>query len=199
MKILKYILFAILGLVLIFLAFGWTNPSVSYGHEITVNKSVKEAWAVTQDESKFAQWLEGYKSIELIEGEQDAIGSKYKVLVNPGGDQPDFEMTQTLADLKEFEYVKLDYESDVMDFKQTISYKESEGTTTVTSDSKVIGKNIITRSIFAIMEFFGGGFTKQETKNFEALKKLIEENTTDYYPAPVIMELEDITPEQDSE
>jgi len=34
--------------------------------------------------------------------------------------------------------------------------------------------------MFAAMEMLAGGFTSQETKNFEALKKLIEENTTDY-------------------
>jgi hypothetical protein len=35
------------------------------------------------------------------------------------------------------------------------------------------------------MEFFSGAFHAQEAKNLEALKKLIEENKTDYYPAPI--------------
>lgn len=188
MKILKYLFYLTLGLVVIVLAVGLLKPSVSYGHKISVNKPIKEAWAVTQDESKFDQWLEGFKSIELISGEKNAVGSKYKVIVDPGEGQPEFEMIQTVASIKEFDHVTLSFDSDFMDFEQTISYSEENGLTTVETDSKVFGKNIITRAMFAIMEMFTGSFHAQETKNIEALKKLIEENTTDYYPAPNVIE-----------
>ncbi len=184
MKILKYLLYAIIGLVVIFFAIGLIKSSVNYGHEITVNKPIKEAWAVTQDQSKYAQWLEGFKSMELISGEEGVVGSKYKVIVNPGEGQADFEMIETLVDIKEFDYVKMDFDSEAMEFKQTISFKENDGKTTVKTDSKVIGKGIMSRSIFAIMETLGGAFTAQETKNIEALKKVIEENKTDYYAVP---------------
>jgi len=173
MKILKYILFAIIGLILIFFLIGLIKPVTKYGHTITVNKSIGEAWEVSKDETKFAQWLDGFKSIELISGERDAVGSKSKVIVNPGEGQDDFEMTQTLISIKEFDHVEMHFDSDFMDFEQIISFKENDGTTTVKTDSKVIGKNLMSRSIFAIMEMFGG-FTKQETKNIEALKKVIE-------------------------
>ena len=36
--------------------------------------------------------------------------------------------------------------------------------------------------MFAIMETLGGAFSKQEQKNMDALKKLINENTDDYSP-----------------
>ena len=52
------------------------------------------------------------------------------------------------------------------------------------------------RSMFALMETFGGAFQAQEVKNIEALKKVVEENTTDYYPAPIVSEDEVITPEE---
>lgn len=188
MKILKYLLFLIVGLAVLFFAIGLMKPSVSYGHEITVNKPLKEAWAVTQDESKYDQWLEGFKSIELISGERNTVGSKYKVVVNPGEGQDDFEMIETIVSLKEFDHVTLSFDSDFMDFEQTISFAEANGATTVKTDSKVIGKSIITRSMFALMEMLGGSFTAQETKNIEALKKVIEKNTKDYYPAPAVVE-----------
>ncbi len=197
MKILKYVLYAVVGLAIIFLAIGLMKPSVSYGHEITVNKSIKEAWAVSQDESKYEQWLDGFKSIELISGEKGAVGSKYKVVVNPEEGQPDFEMIETVVSMKEFDHVKMDFDSDFMDFEQTISFKESDGMTTITTDSKVIGKNIMTRSMFALMEIFTGAFTVQETKNIEALKKVIEKNTTDYYPTEMV-ENEAISSGEDS-
>ncbi|MBK7344869.1 MAG: SRPBCC family protein [Saprospiraceae bacterium] len=188
MKILKYLFFTALLLILIFLSFGWIHPSVHYGHEITVNKPVQEAWAVTQDDSKYNQWLKGFKSIELLNGEKGAPGSTYKVVVNPGEGQPDFEMIETLVSIEEFDHVDLSFDSDMMEFKQRMSFTEADGKTTIQSASEVIGKSMLSRSLFAMMEIFTGGFTKQETENFENLKTLIENNTTDYYPAPAPVE-----------
>lgn len=187
MKVLKYILFVIIGFILLFFLIGLIKPITKYGHTITVDKSIEEAWAVTQDESKYGQWLKGFKSMELISGEKYKEGSKYKVIVNPGEGQGDFEMIETLVEIKEFDHVEMHFDSEMMDFEQIISFKENDGKTTVATDSKVMGKNIMSRSMFAIMEMFGG-FTKQETENMENLKKVINENTTDYFPAPVVEE-----------
>ena len=44
------------------------------------------------------------------------------------------------------------------------------------------------RSMFAVMDLLSGSFQKQEAENFENLKKLIDENTTDYFPAPEVEE-----------
>ena len=188
MKVLKYLFFFVITLIILFFALGLFKSTVSYGHEITVDKPVKEAWAVATDESKFSQWLEGFKSVELIEGEKDQPGSKYKVVVNPGDGQADFEMIQTVISFNEFESAELHFDSQFMDFEQTISYAEADGKTTIKSDSNVKGKGIVMRSMFAMMEMFGGAFTAQEARNFEALKVLINENTKDYYPEPVLEE-----------
>ncbi len=180
MKILKFLLLLIVGLILFCLLIGMIKPSVQYGHIIQVNKPIQEAWAVSQDESKYKQWLEGYKSMELISGEPFAVGSKYKVIVDPGEGQEDIEMIETVISVKENDHVTLHFDSAMMDFEQTISFTEANGKTTVTSDSKVIGKNLVMRSMFALMEMFTGSFTKQEAKNFDKLKTLIEENRTVY-------------------
>lgn len=183
MKILKYLLIAIVALVLIFFAIGYLNPSVQYGHEITVDKSVEEAWAVAYDESKYNQWLEGFQSIELLSGEKGEVGSTYKVVVNPGEGQPLFEMIETVASKKDFDHVTLHFESDMMNFEQTMYYTDNDGVVTVRTDSKVMAKSAPMRSMFALMEMLGGAFQKQEAKNIDALKTVIDENTTDYYPA----------------
>lgn len=186
MKILKYLLYLIIALVFIFIAVGFLKPTVSYGHEITVNKSAKEAWAVQQDKSKLAEWLKGFKSIDLISGEEGQVGSKYKVVVNPGEGQPDFEMIETVVSFKEFEHINLSFDSDMMVFNQITSFAETDGKTTIKTDSKIDGKGMMMRSMFALMEMLRGSFQAQEVENIENLKTVIEENTTDYYPAPVI-------------
>ena len=185
MKILKYIIIVIIAIILLFLLLGLIKKTVSYGHEITVDKSVEESWAVVLDESKYPLWLEGYKSIELIEGEKGAIGSKYKVIVNPGEGQPDFEMIETVVDYKENQFVNLHFDSEMMDFDQITTVAVKNGKTTIKTDSKVAGKGLMMRSMFALMEMLTGSFTAQETKNIEALKVVINENKKNYFQETV--------------
>jgi carbon monoxide dehydrogenase subunit G len=180
MKIFKYLLFLVLGLILIFVAVGLFTPVVDYGHEIKVKKPIAEAWAVTQDESKYAQWLEGFKSIELLSGEKGTVGSTYKVIVNPGEGQDDFEMTETVVSLKEHDHVEMKFDSEMMDFEQRMSFAVEGGGTRIWTESKVLGKNVMMRAMFALMEGLGGAFETQEAKNMEALKVLIDENQTVY-------------------
>jgi carbon monoxide dehydrogenase subunit G len=187
MKILKYILFTILALIILFLLVGLIHPEVGYGAEITVDKPVEEAWAVLQDDDKYADWLEGFKSEEMLTGEKGEVGSTSKVIVNPGDGQEDFEMIQTLKSIEEFEHVEMEFDSEMMDFHQRITLVEADGQTTIKTDSKVMGKGMMMKSMFALMEMLGSSFTKQEVKNMNSLKELINNNTTDYYPAPVEM------------
>lgn len=181
MKFLKYTLFAFLGLVLLFFGIGLATPSVDYGHEIIVNKSLKEAWAVSHDESKYDQWLEGFKSMELISGKKGAVGSKYKVIVNPGDGQGDFEMIETVLAKKDYDHITMHFDSEMMDFDQTIFYKETNGKVSIRTESTVSAKGLVLRSMFALMETLGGTFQAQEAKNLEALKVLINENTSNYF------------------
>jgi hypothetical protein len=193
MKFLKYLLITIVVLFLAFFAIGMIHPEVEYGSKITVSKSIEEAWAVSQDESKFPLWLEGFQSIEHISGEFGEVGSKYKVIVNPGEGQPEFEMIETLLEHEEFDHVSFHFDSEMMDFEQVISFSEEDGMTHIVTESKVIGKGATMASLFALMEKMGGAFTSQETKNQNALKEVIEENTTDYYPVEIDLVLEEVS------
>jgi hypothetical protein len=195
MKFLKYFFYFIIGLIVLFFALGLFGSSVSYGHEITVDKSLKDAWAVTQDESKYKEWLEGFKSMELLSGERGKEGSKYLVVVNPGEGQEDFEMIERVVSVKEYEHVYLSFDSDMMNFEQRILFSESGGKVNVKTESTVMGKGIMMHSMFTLMEMFGSSFSTQEAKNIEALKILINNNTKDYYPAPVVEENEVEAPE----
>lgn len=195
MKILKTIATILLVLIILFFLVGLFKSEVNYGHTIEVNKPLKEAWAVSQDDSKFDQWLKGFKSIELLSGQKNVAGSTYKVIVNPGNGQPDFEMIETLESIKEFEKVRLLFDSDVMDFDQTILFSETNSGSKIQTVSIVKGKNPITKSVFALMEMFTNTFQKQETENIENLKTLIENNTTNYYAVPA-SEKVDVNPQQ---
>ncbi len=188
MKILKYILIALLLLVLAFFALGFIKPAISYDHEVTVNKPIKEAWAVHADQSKLGEWLDGFKSIEHISGKENEVGSKYKVVVRPEDNPEDFIMTETITSKKDFEHMTLNFDSEVMVFDQKTSFSSEGNKTKIKKESTVKGKNAMMRSMFAMMHILGGSFKKQEIKHMTALKKLIESNTTDYFPAVEVIE-----------
>ena len=183
MKIIKYLLYFIGGIILLFLLLGMLKPQVEYGHEITVDKSADIAWAVHQDQSKYDQWLEGFKSMEKLSGEEGEVGSTYRIVVNPGEGQEDFEMIETLVSIEPEDHVTVSMDSEGMVFDQTTTFSENEGKTTIKTESVVKGKGMMMKSMFALMSM-GGSFQKQEEKHLEALKTLINENTTDYFPEP---------------
>ena len=118
--------------------------------------------------------------MDLINGEKFQPGSQYRIIVNPGNGEDDFEMIETLESIKEHDHVRMTFDSEMMDFEQLMTFSEADGKTTIRTESKVMGKGIMMRSMFAFMETFAGAFTKQEAKNQNALKKLINENTKVY-------------------
>ncbi len=180
MVILKYIIYIILTFVFLFILAGLLTSTIHYGHEVTINKPIREVWAVHQDPTKLGKWIKGFESIDLINGAQGEIRSTYKVLVNPGEGQLIFEMIQTIDSKKEFDHIGLSFDSEMMVFDQKTTFLEVDGKTVLKTQSEVSGKGIIMRSMFAVMDLFSNSFKKQEVENIENLKKLIEANTTIY-------------------
>ncbi|NND94762.1 MAG: SRPBCC family protein [Flavobacteriales bacterium] len=174
MKILKYLLLILLSIIVLVVVIGLFSPSVSYGYTVDIKKPIEKTWDISQDQSQYHKWLEGFQSMELLSGEYMKEGSTYKVIVNPGEGQDDFEMIETLISIKENDHVQLHFDSEMMDFDQTMTFTEENGVTTIKTDSKVIPKGVMMRAMFTLMEGLGGAFTKQEAKNMEALKELVE-------------------------
>ena len=189
MKILKGILAVLALLVVGFFLIGVFKPSVTYGNEIEINKSAKETWAVMMDQSKSAQWLDGLKSQELVSGEAGKIGAVSKTIMEPEG-EPMFEMMETILAVKENEHIHLAFDADMMTQDVNMYFSEKGGKTTIKSEAIAKGKTMFWRSLFAIMR---SGMIEQDLKMMTNLKKLVEENTTDYFPSPVVETIEDAT------
>lgn len=184
MKILKYLLGLILILVLIFFAKGMLTPTVSYQNEVEVTKSAKEAWAVMSDEVNLPKWIEGFKRSELVSGEVNTVGAVSNVYVEENGQE--MMMTETVTGIKLYEQLAMTFSMDFMDMDYEILFKESNGKTTITSSSETKGNGIFAKSIISFMP---SSMKEQEQKNLNSLKKLIEENTKDYFPE-VVSEVE---------
>ena len=174
MKILKVLGIIFLLLILGFVVLGLVKPTVKYGHTITVDRPINEAWEIYNDDTQYSQWLKGFKSIDLISGTHGEVGSKYKVVVNPQPDQPDFEMIETVLAIEENDHVILQFDSDMMEFVQTTNFAEKGGKTVISTHSEVFGNGLMMKSLFAAMELFTGSFQAQEEENFNRLKTLMD-------------------------
>lgn len=180
MKILKYLLGTIAVLFIGFILIGVFKPSISYGSELEINKSVKEAWAVMNDESKTHLWLTGLKSSELVSGTVGEVGAVTKIVMAPEGAEA-MEMTETITAKKENEHMGLAFEADIVSSTLDMYFTEKDGKAIVRSSAVAHGKGMIMKSLMPIMK---SAMQKSDLEIMANLKKVIEENTTDYFPQP---------------
>jgi len=176
MKFLKYLVGVILLLVLIFIALGFIKPSSTYESEITVDKPIKEAWAVTQDESKIQEWLKDIKDVKHVSGTKGTVGAVTEYTFEQNGQQS--KVVETIKEIKNEEYITMDFEmKDVMDMYYEMHMAEQNGKTNIRSKTIATGQGIFMRSMMSLM---GSSMKKQEDVNMANLKKLINENVTQY-------------------
>lgn len=181
MKYLKYLLGIIALLAVLFIACGFIWPSISYNSEITVDKPVKEAWAVMNDESKLSQWLKGITKMEHVSGEKGTVGAVMKYTFNDNGQES--TILETMKEIRPNEHVAMDFTMEgVMGMDYKVDFIEKNGKTLIKSATTTKGEGMFMRSMLAFMK---GAMQSQEDENMGNLKKLINENTTDYFSAPV--------------
>lgn len=188
MKYLKYILGIIALLGVLFIAKGFLTPNITYSSEIVVNKPAKEAWAVMNDESKTAQWLKGIKKQEHVSGEKGQVGGVTKYTFEENGQES--IMVETIKALRPNEHIAMDFVmEDVMEMDYQMDTSTKDGKTHIKSSTTVRGLGMFMRSMVSFME---GTMQAQEEENMNNLKVLIEANTTDYFPAPVVETVETV-------
>lgn len=182
MKYLKYVLGILALLILVFIALGFLIPTISYNSEIIVDKSIEESWAVMNDESKTNQWLKGITKTEHIGGEKGAIGAMTKYTFNDNGEES--IIVETIKSIRSNEYIAMDFEMEnVMNMAYEIEFLESDGKTKIKSSTVTKGTGILMRSM---MSFMKNSMKAQEDENLNNLRTLINENTTNYFPVPVL-------------
>ncbi len=181
MKFLKYLLYLILVLVVLFFAVGFIVPSVSYDSTVQVDKSAKEAWAVMSDPANMPKWLDGFLKTELVSGTENTVGAVSNVYFDNNGQEAVIE--ETVTSVTDYEELGMKFHMDFMDMDYVMLFDEKDGKTTLTSRTTAKGNGMIAKSMVALMK---GGMKKQEDTNLASLRDVINSNTKDYYPAPVV-------------
>ena len=141
-----------------------------YSLSIEVDRPIEDAWEVYMDESRMREWLTGYRSMELIEGEPLTVGSKHRILFEDRGRDLVLEETVTAIDPpREFAF---DLEHEIMSSSMRITL-ESIGpdrtrlvSTTETRSPKLLWK--------IILPFMTPQMRKRNRGDLEMLKAMIE-------------------------
>jgi uncharacterized protein YndB with AHSA1/START domain len=186
MKYLKYLLIFVIVLLVAFIANGYFTPSISNESEVLVNKPVAESWAVISDESSLKNWIEGFKKSEHISGTPNTIGAVSKVYIVDG--EEEMIMEETITNIVPNKLLSLAFTMDFMDINYEMTLQESDGNTIIKTKTHTAGNGIFSRALLSFME---SAMKTQEDINLGNLKKIIEENTKNYFPEPEpIMEKE---------
>lgn len=96
---------------------------------------------------------------------------------------------ETLKAIRPNEQVAMDFAVEgVMDMDYKVDFSEKDGKTHIKSFTTTKGDGLFMRSMVSFME---SSMQAQEDENMNNLKKLIEENTTNYFPVPVVETVEE--------
>lgn len=169
MKVLKWIAGIVVLLIVIFILIGVFVPSFTYVSQINVNAPAEHAWAVFTDDSRMSEWMEGFKSMENISGNEFEVGSKWKLVIEQGGEE--MEMVETVTGFKENELFAFRLENDVMFVDVDITFDEQDGKTEIKAANLVEGRNILWKSLFAMMK---STMASSSQGMYDNLAKMIE-------------------------
>ena len=175
MKYLKYILGILAILVIGFFLLGLIKPELSYECEIMVDKPLIESWAVSQDEEKMSDWLDGFQKIEQVSGSPGTVGAISDVYFISEGQE--MIVRETITGIVPDESVSMSFASDFMDMDYKLSMTSIDGKTKITSNTTAIGNGMVSKSIMALI---GNSIKTQEETNLTNLKKTIEKNSKNY-------------------
>lgn len=175
MKYLKYPLYLIAILLIIFFGNGLITSSITYENKVEVNKPVAEVWAVMQDQSRVSEWLTVIERVEHVSGTPGTVGAVSHIYVNENGEE--MMMEETITAMVPKEHMAMTFTMDFMDMDYAMYMTEVDGVTKLRTTSTTVGNGIFAQSIISFMT---GTMEEQEDENLNRLKEVIENNQKQY-------------------
>jgi hypothetical protein len=168
MKIVRTTIIALTVIVAAFFGIGLIIPSYEYQSFIEVNATPEKCWAIYHDTNRMNEWLKGFESLTLKNGDSLAAGSTYEIVVTDDGHR--MVMNEKIIDVTAPTRVSYELTNDVLKSEFSFSF---EGTTStrITSKYKITGNNILWKSILFLSKSY---MTSSGQEQLEELKKIIE-------------------------
>ncbi|MDX1685024.1 MAG: SRPBCC family protein [Saprospiraceae bacterium] len=168
-KILYWVLGIIGALAAIIIVIGLLNPTYEDQVSVSIDAPVEKAFAIFQDSQYMRDWIPGYKSSEIIDGEELRVGSKYKLTFEEGSRE--FTMVETITDYIPDEKFGFDLDDDYGKFHVDVTFEEKDGKTKVTETMTGASKGIIGKAMMALMK---GSIKNQKQEMYNDLASLVE-------------------------
>lgn len=155
--------------VAVFFLIGFLNPTFTYETRITIDRPREDVWRLFNDETKMGDWLSGFKSIETISGERNAVGSKYRLRFSQDG--KDFEMIEEVKEFRPPEAFSFHIDSDFASDDVRVVFNDLGGRTEVIQTDHATGNNILHKSL---LYWLRSHLTDTARTNVANLKKYVE-------------------------
>jgi len=166
----KKIVVTLIGLIIIlvvaFFCIGVFVPSVEYTTTVEINKPRDVTWRVMRERK---DWIYGFKNFEQVSGTPEQVGSRARIWVIRDGNEYTFD--SELKQIRPPEMAETELKNDMLVHDAVVSLTENNGKTTLVSNEKITGANLLYRSLFAL---FKGRITATSAKNFAGLKQAVE-------------------------
>ena len=132
--------------------------------------------------------VKGIKEVEHISGEKGTVGAVTKYTFEEDGQES--TVLETIKTIRSNEHIAMDFVMEgVMDMYYQLDFIEKDGKTHIKSSTVTKGIGMFMRSMVSFMK---STMQAQEDENMDNLKKLIEGNTTNYFPPPVVEVVEEV-------
>jgi len=170
MKALKILGGILLVVILAFFLIGVVKPTTSYQNTVTINRPAEVVWQVFTDVEKMDRWLAGMQSIETLEGEPMAEGSRYRLIFDMEGEE--IAITEEVTEVREPELFAFTLESQPLTSQVEITFTALDSSTTrvdahtLSEGNGMFWKPIITLSASVMQQ--------QSQISYEQLKTLVE-------------------------
>lgn len=169
MKILKYSIITILVLFLVFISIGILNPTFTYESRIEVNASPQKCWQIFTSQEKMKDWMLDLEEVKLLSGEEGQPGSEYEFTFRQNDEV--IIVREKVAEIRKGEFYAFDLKAEILEARTEVAFENNGETTVIHSKTVAEANDMITRSLFSLME---NTFKEQSDIQYERLKKLIE-------------------------
>jgi hypothetical protein len=177
MKTLKFTIIILAFVLGAFASIGILQPTVEYGVSVNTSRNHMTTWKVMAADDLMSEWIEGFKSIKLIEGELNTLGSKYEVVIVDHGE--DYTMMETVTAVEKGKRLSLSIENESLITNRDIIFEPgADGGTKVTTSNVTKGKAWFMRSMFPLIR---SSFQEQEEKHYNAFAELVDRSDIDVY------------------
>ena len=135
------LLVLVVGIVVV--AYNMVDDELAYETSFEVDRPVDVAWAVFSDEERMTEWMPGLIRMDLMEGEYETVGSKYRLVFDENGQT--MEMIETITAIEPEEEFAFSFtmEEALMEGEIRVLFEGQGERTTIRTENVVRGKSLM--------------------------------------------------------